>query len=178
MIDPILIYASAASLAGILLLGSMEKLRSFSLFRGVVSDYALLPGSLVTPFATAFLTAEAAAGILLLIPATRSMGALLAGLLMLAGTLGISINLLRGRREIDCGCGGFTKKSGGLTWWLVARNGVLLGLAIPALLASHSLTRTLAWIDGLTFLGATLAVLGLYFSLNQLIDSHTKLQKL
>lgn len=178
MIDPILIHVSAASLAGIFLLGSLEKLRNFIGFQGVVSDYALLPMGLIVPFAAVFVTAEIAAGILLLIPATRPMGAVVAELLLLTGTLGMAINLLRGRRDIDCGCGGYTDKPGGLTWWLVARNGLLLGLALPALLANQAVARMLAWTDGLTFVGATLAVLGLYFSLNQLIDSHTKLQKL
>ena len=40
----------------------------------------------------------------------------------------ISINLFRGRRHIDCGCGGDGTAIG---WGLVVRNVVLAGLALP-----------------------------------------------
>ena len=38
--------------------------------------------------------------------------------------------------------------------------------------------RELVWVDGLTFFGATLALLGLYYAANQLIESHLKFQKM
>jgi len=177
MIDPLLVYAAAATLAGILLAGVLGKLASFIAFENAVAGYALLPGMLVRPFAVLFIAAETLAAALLLVPATRESGAALAMLLLLAATVAIITNLLRGRRDIDCGCGGLAQRSGGLTWWLVLRNSLLLALAVPALLASQASTRSLGWIDGISFFGTTLATLGLYFCLNQLIEAHERFQK-
>jgi len=177
MIDPLLVYAAAATLAGILLAGSLGKLTGFTDFENAVAGYALLPGMLVRPFALLFAAAEVLAAVLLLTPAARESGAALAMLLLLAATVGIIANLLRGRRDIDCGCGGFSQRSSGLSWWLVLRNSLLLALAVPALLAGHAGTRSLGWIDGISFFGATLAALGLYFCLNQLIAAHERFQK-
>ncbi len=177
MIDPILIYTAAATLAGILLSGALGKLANFSLFEQATAGYALLPATLVRPFAAVFLAAELGSGLLLLIPATRAAGAALAMAVLLLACAGIAANLLRGRRDIDCGCGGFAEKGGGLSWWLILRNSLLLVLAAPALLAQHASARSLGWVDALTFFGTTLAALGLYFCLNQLIDSHQRFQK-
>ncbi|MDS1139544.1 MauE/DoxX family redox-associated membrane protein [Pusillimonas sp. SM2304] len=176
--DPILIYAATASLAVILLLGALQKLRHFLLFESAVSGYALLPPGGVRLFSVLFLGAELLAGLMLLVPSARMAGAVLALAVLLCATSGIVINLLRGHRDIDCGCGGFSQKAGGLSGWLVVRNMVLAGLSAPVLLAMHSSGRPLSLMDGLTFVGATLAVLGLYFTFNLLIDTHTRFQEI
>ncbi|TEA76947.1 methylamine utilization protein MauE [Allopusillimonas ginsengisoli] len=175
--DPILIYAGSAALAGILLSGAIGKLASFARFENATAGYALLPANWVRPFAALFIAAELCSGMMLLVPTTRAGGAALAMAVLLLASAGIVANLLRGRRDIDCGCGGFTEKTGGLSWWLVLRNSLLLALAVPALLAHYASARSLSWVDALTFFGTTLAVLGLYFCLNQLIDSHQRIQK-
>lgn len=48
--------------------------------------------------------------------------------LLLLYAVAIAINLLRGRYDIDCGCGG---ESTPISWGLVVRNIVLAGLALP-----------------------------------------------
>jgi len=175
--DPILLYVAAASVSGILLLGALEKLRNLAHFEGAVAAYALLPSKAVPAFAFIFPAAEITAGVLLLLPAGRNAGAALGVALLIAATAGVAINLLRGRRDIDCGCGGFSDQGAGLSWWLVARNGFLVTMALSLFLGQADVSRVLGWVDGLTFFGATLAVLGLYFSFNQLIDSHNRFQK-
>jgi len=177
MIDPVIIYAAAAAMAGVLIAGGLEKAARFTLFENAVAGYALLPAALARPFALGFIAAELLGGGLLLAPATRVAGALLALLVLLIATAGVVANLLRGRRDIDCGCGGLAERSGGLSWWLLLRNGLLAVLCVPALLARHAAPRSLEWVDALTFFGAALAVLGLYACLNQLIDSHGRFQK-
>lgn len=177
MVDPILLYAAAASLSGILLLGALDKLRDIARFEAAVGAYALLPGSLVGGFSWLFAFAELGAGIMLLFPFSRGLGSTLGLVVLLAATAGIAVNLLRGRRDIDCGCGGLGGQDSGLSWWLVTRNAMLIALLGVVFLAFDTAPRALNWIDGLTFFGATLAVLGLYFSFNQLIDSHNRFQK-
>ena len=79
---------------------------------------------------------------------------------------------------MDCGCSGLGESSGGLSWWLVARNALLAALAVASGDWAINSARELVWVDGLTFFGATLALLGLYYAANQLIESHLKFQKM
>jgi hypothetical protein len=81
----------------------------------------------------------------------------------------LAVNLLRGRRQIDCGCG-LSGAAGGeqpLSWWLVARNVVLALLAVIAGLPQSG--RELGFFDALTLAAATLAAVLLYAGSSQLI---------
>lgn len=177
--DPLLLYMVAAGLAIILLIGALDKLRNFSMFEGAVLAYRLIPEALSQLFAALFVAAELAAALMLLVPQTRWLGAALGLGVMAVATAGVVINLLRGHTDVACGCGNLKDQSAGLSWWLVVRNGVLMALLASALwpVTAYS-ARALGWIDGFTFFGACLAFIGLYFVVNQLIDSHLKLQKL
>ncbi len=172
--DPTVVLASAIALAAILLLGALDKLRDLTRYSGQVAAYGLLPPALVNGFARLFVLVELAAGALLLLPAAaRVVGAWLAlGLLTLV-TLALLLNLLRGHTDIDCGCGGPAHARVGLSWWLIGRNALLLACCVPALLPGQS-SRALQWIDAPALLGATLAIIGLYFTANHLIASHTQ----
>ena len=100
---------------------------------------------------------------LLLWPASRSLGAVLALCVLLVATSGIVMNLLRGRRDVDCGCSGLGESSGGLSWWLVARNALLAALAAPWLMRIFTrdpviiaAAQTLLWLSVLLEIGRVL----------------------
>lgn len=93
-------------LAIIFLIGAGQKLRDVAMFAAAIEQYRLLPQSLSVAAAWSLVTAELAAAVLLLPLSTRSGGALLAALVLGVVTLAVVVNLLRGRRAIDCGCGG------------------------------------------------------------------------
>ncbi len=177
MADPIIVYAALAALTGILWLGALDKLRNFAAFEGAVAGYRLLPAILHRPFAAAFIGAELATGAMLLTPDWRMAGAMLTLAILAVATLGVAINLLRGNTDIDCGCGGLVHASSGLSWWVVARNGLPALLAVMVLASAGRASRELVWFDGVTFFGAALALLGLYLVSNQLIESHLRIQK-
>ena len=101
-----------------------------------MKSYELVPERLVQAFALAFLVAEALAGVLLAPTATRGIGIVLAMLVILAATTAVVVNLGRGRRVLDCGCGGISGRQP-ISWWLVARNAMLIVvlLAAPALVS-------------------------------------------
>lgn len=176
--DPVLVYAGVACLAVLMSLGALDKLRHFSLFEAAVGGYRLLPEALLRSFSLTFVAGEVLAAPLLLWPATRQAGAVLALFVLLVATAGIVLNLLRGRRDVDCGCSGLGESSAGLSWWLVGRNALLAGLALVSGGWAVQSARELAWVDGLTFFGTTLALLGLYHAANQLIESHLKFQNM
>lgn len=177
--DPLFVYMAAASLAILLLIGAIDKLRHLDLFEGAVLAYRLLPANLSKPFAVLYVVAELGAAVLLLIPQVRIYGALLAVLVIAVATAGVALNLLRGHTDVACGCGNLEQQSAGLSWWLVVRNAVLLSVVALFFIPQHLLIeRQLGWVDGVTFFGSTLAMLGLYFAANQLIESHIKFQNL
>jgi hypothetical protein len=91
-------------------------------------------------------------------------------LLAYAGVM--TINLMRGRRFIDCGCGGATQP---LSIGLVLRNVVLAVAAITALVPAP--TRPLGWLDVVS-MGAGVLVLGtLYAATNQLLAARARLEE-
>jgi hypothetical protein len=154
MNDPVLLYAASAALACVLLLGALEKLKDVAGFAAAVSGYRILPA-----------------------------GWELALLVLAAATLALAFNLLRGHRDIDCGCGGPAsagpgRRGGGLSWWLVLRNAVLALWTAPALLAAAEGSRGLQWADAAAVFGLAMSAVGLYFTVNHLLASHLKLRNL
>jgi hypothetical protein len=84
---------------------AIHKLRHPASFRSALADYQLLPGATVTPASRAIPWLELCAAAALLIPAATPLAAFLGVALLLIYALAIGVNLIRGRREIDCGCG-------------------------------------------------------------------------
>jgi hypothetical protein len=150
VIDPAL--ALVVRLAGALLLGgaAWHKLRDRESFRAALADYRLLPARLV-PAAAALVTATELAlalGLLATPRAAFGAAALLAGY-----ALAIGVNLLRGRRHIDCGCGGAAQP---LSAWLVGRN-LVLAAAFAAGAGAPS-ARTLGMLDAFSVAGSLAAL--------------------
>lgn len=183
MNDPVLFYGASAALACVLLLGALEKLKDLASFTSAVVAYDLLPARLAGVFARSYAMAELAAGALLLIPGRQPMGAALALGVLVVATLALACNLARGHRDIDCGCNGPLGRvpgaaHGGLSWWLVMRNGALALWAWPALASLSGQARALQWTDAAAVFGLAMTAVGLYFIANHLLASHLKLRNL
>jgi hypothetical protein len=108
-----------------------HKVSDFTEFQGFVADYRLLPERLVVPASALLVALESAAVVLMLVPATRTAGLLLAASLLLAYASAILINLQRGHRQVECGCGGAPQLLSGS---LVVRNAVLTLFALSPVL--------------------------------------------
>ncbi len=177
-VDPVLSHAMGAALAVVLLSGAWQKLKEQEVFAATLENYRLLPAAMVGGMARLLPLAEALAGSLLLFQTTRLPAALLAFALLILVTSAVAINLLRGYSEIECGCGGFGGGIGdqSISWGLVARNLVLIA-AIPWI-AAESTPRGLVWMDYLTVACATLALLGLYAVVSQLLATQPRLSAL
>jgi uncharacterized membrane protein len=116
-------------LAAMFLAAGVSKLRALETFEGVVYNFRLLPEILVRPVAYTLPFVELAVAIALLMPMSRSYGAWAAAALLGVFTVAVAINLLRGRREIDCGCFNSELKQN-LSGGLVLRNLALMTLAL------------------------------------------------
>lgn len=163
-LDPILDWTIRGALAAILVLAAQHKLRDRGTFEGQLGAYELLPESLVHAGSRAAPLIELAAALFLL---ARSEHAAFAGtaLFLLYG-IAIAVNLARGRREIDCGCGGPDGVQA-LHWALVARNLVLaLGAAAIALPVAGRATGAFDYAIAAL---AALTIFALYLGFNHLI---------
>ncbi|MDY0745223.1 MauE/DoxX family redox-associated membrane protein [Paucibacter sp. R3-3] len=172
--DPVLGHSAAASLAAVLLIGAQAKLREQEIFRGAIDAYRLVPPAAVAPLALLLPLVEAAAGGLLLVTSTRVLGAVLAIALLLLVTGAVAINLRRGRDRIDCGCGGEIHTP--LSLGLVARNAVLMGLALVA--AASPTLRATNGLDLFAIAASTLFLLGLYSVATTLLSHQPRLNDL
>jgi hypothetical protein len=117
----------------VFLTAAYGKLQHWNAFLGVIANYRLLPEALVAPVAVMLPPVEAVIGAMLLLDVPFWPEVLAAGLLMLFA-LAMGINILRGRRHIDCGCFQSALKQT-LSWTLVLRNialSLLLGAALLA----------------------------------------------
>lgn len=147
--------------AVILLAAGVTKLGNRREFVGVVRNYRLLPESMVGIVGGLLPALETIVAVGLLFGVLTSWLAPTAfGLFTLFGSA-VAINLLRGRRDISCGCFG-PQQSQRLTWGLVIRNVVLAGFAgviwvIPTVADGVNLYPSAETIATMLVAGATLA---------------------
>lgn len=126
--------AAAWGVAGVFAAAVVHKLGNRLEFRGVLEQYRILPAPLAPLAVLAVILLEGAACLALAVPPWRGLGAGLAGGLLLAYSAAIGLNLhVRGRTELDCGCGGAPIP---LSGWLLLRNALLLALVPLAALPS------------------------------------------
>lgn len=152
MVDPIISLAAALVLAWILAAAGVHKFRDRARFGASLQAYDLLPAVLVPVAVTVLPVLELLVAAALLVPATRIPAGIAAALLIGTYTLAIGINLARGRRTIDCGCGDPAQRQP-LSEWLLLRNGALIGLAL--LLIGPDAGRSMGWLDcSIAFLAA------------------------
>lgn len=114
--------------AVVLLAAGVTKLGKRQEFVGVVRNYRLLPDAAVGFVAGLLPTIETAVAVGLLFGVLTSWLAATALCLFILFGSAVAINLLRGRRNISCGCFG-PQHSQRLSWGLVIRNIVLACIA-------------------------------------------------
>jgi hypothetical protein len=111
-------------------------------------------------------TAEGVLAAALFVPALRVAASLgVASVLLLYG-FAIAVNLARGRRDIDCGCGGPAGRQT-LSEALVLRNALLAAAALASALPLAP--RALGWLDALTATAAVASTALLYAAASQLL---------
>ncbi|MBI3786105.1 MAG: methylamine utilization protein MauE [Deltaproteobacteria bacterium] len=167
--DPVLHILLRSFLALLLARAAWHKLHDLAAFRDALDAYRMLPAPLVRFAAVTLPLTEAGIAVSLCL---SNRAALAAVALLAVYTAGIAINLARGRREIDCGCG-VADRHQSLSSGLVARNIVLIAAASTVLVPAA--LRPLTWIDAIT-VGAGTAVLALLYSAaDNLLANSTRL---
>ncbi|WP_322895082.1 MULTISPECIES: MauE/DoxX family redox-associated membrane protein [unclassified Yoonia] len=98
--------AGTALIVVILLQAFWHKTSAFWEVVGFARDYDLIPESWTAPAVRFLATVEALSILFLLLPLSRSFGALLAGVLFAGYGLAMFAALRAGKTSIHCGCGG------------------------------------------------------------------------
>jgi len=169
MLDTLVHMIVATGLGFLLLLASMHKFSHLSVFEAVLTDYQLVPGSLVPTVARLVPGLELALGFAWLVSYQRTIVAIASAGLLVVYAAAIAINLRRGRVHIGCGCGfgGSTEDEQPLSSGLVIRNLVLVIAALSAIIPANE--RALGVVDYLTLVTALLTLILIFVASNQLI---------
>ena len=165
MLDPAFGYLIILGIALLLAVAGGQKIKSIAAFTQVFAAYRVLPESLARRTAWLIPCIELAAAAGLLWDSSRRLALMAAMALLAAYASAVALNLVRGRRELDCGCGAPGRRRS-IAAWMVWRNAVLmLLLAIAALPWS---ARVLDAADLLTFAGGLTASVLLYLAVDRL----------
>ena len=141
------------------------KVRHFDEWVGIVANYRLSPDLFARPLAGLVITLEAFVVLLFGSGLAPRVGGVLAICLLCVFAIAMTINLLRGRTEIDCGCfqSGLRRR---LSVALVVRNLLLVLVLSLSLGATSQSLSFLQWLDGI---GAGIVTFLLYQALGQIL---------
>jgi uncharacterized membrane protein YphA (DoxX/SURF4 family) len=108
----------------------ISKVKHFEESIVTIEEYKIIPKFLIKPFAFINITLEILLGLHLYMGLFQEVASFLAILLLTVYITAIMINLIKGRVNISCGCGGILG-SKGISWWLVLRNVSFIVVLIP-----------------------------------------------
>ena len=159
-------------LAAIFAVALRHKIVAWPRFKASFAAYRIVPEALVSMVAGLLVVAESVTLVALLW--LQPLGLLLAGGLLAIYAAAIGINIGRGRRHIDCGCG---DEPTPVSLILVGRNAVLIGLALTAYTLQPALQELSLWAAVVAFVAALVAF-GIYLAMEQLIANRGRHQRL
>ena len=165
-LDPALHITLRAALALLFVWAACHKLRDREAFRTTLANYALVPQRWLRSVSMLLIGLELSVAAGLCIPAVTAAAAYAAAGLLAFYTGAIGINLIRGRRNIDCGCAGPLRRQP-ISAALVLRNAVLAGAALACALPVSS--RALTWVDGFTLVASATTLVLLYAAVDGLL---------
>jgi uncharacterized membrane protein YphA (DoxX/SURF4 family) len=174
MVDPVIALGLVLLLGWVLLDAGLGKLRAPALTAAHIDDYRLLPEAAGAWLARPLAVLEISLAVLLLVPFSRVSALVLAAILLAGYGLAITVNLLRGRRDIDCGCAG-PGQSQRLSVALPVRNLLLVAAALVAALSPGLPSHWSGWLFAL-FCGTVAALL--YASVSGLLANQQQLERL
>ena len=171
-IDPAIVGLIAACTALLFAGAAIHKLRDLRRFDEIFAAYGVLPlaARLRLSRAVPFLEALVAAG--LLPDVTRIAAACVGIVLLLAYAGAITVNLLRGRRELACGCGGPDERRP-IAPWMVWRNLLFAAMLLAVMLPWSP--RPLGVTDMVTIGCGTAACALIYLCLDRLLGRSGRL---
>lgn len=165
-------WVISAFVSTLLIASAWHKWQDLPLFRSHLEAYGLLPAAAAEGATYALPVAELLAAVLMLLPVAGVCGHALAMGLLLLYAAAMAINVLRGRTDLACGCGGPALRVG---WGLVARNLVLSALLAGAAWHTGRIADTASWV---TAMGAGVLLWVLYALIEKVMGYLAKAKQL
>jgi hypothetical protein len=170
MLDPAFGYVIVLGIALLFAGAAAQKLRSPAHFAEIFAGYRLLPETAARRLAWLIPCIElglaASLTLSLAWEPSRRLAVVCAGAVLIAYASGLGVNLLRGRLDLDCGCGAARDRRA-ISAWMVWRNLLLAAaLGIAALPWSP---RACGWTDLLTVAAGLISCAILYTAVDRLL---------
>jgi Methylamine utilisation protein MauE len=166
MLDPAFGYLITVGIALLFASAGVQKLRSLAHFTEIFAAYRVLPDAWARRLAWLIPFLELGVAVTLLWQPSRRAAVISADVLLIAYASGLGVNLLRGRRDLDCGCGS-PRDRRAIAAWMIWRN-VFLAAALGAA-AVPWLPRPFGSTDFLTVIGGLAAGVTLYAAVDRLL---------
>jgi Methylamine utilisation protein MauE len=166
LLDPAFGYLIVLAISLLFLIAGSHKLRNLALFTEVFVAYCVLPESWARRAALLVPWIELAIAVTLPPYPSRRWAVPAAAGVLIAYASGIAVNLARGRRDLDCGCGPVGNRRL-IAAWMVWRNLLfVLSLGVAALPWA---SRRFDGSDVLTVAGGLAVLVALYAAIDQLL---------
>lgn len=166
MIDPALGYLVILDMTALLGWSALQKLGARREFFEILTAYRVLGERWVPAAVSVLPAAELLIALALLIPVSRRAACVAAAGLLLIYGCAIAVNLARGRRDLDCGCG-LASGRRTIAGWMLIRNATMACAAVTV--ALPWVPRTLALLDITTIVAGASAAALLYASIDALL---------
>jgi Methylamine utilisation protein MauE len=173
MVDPVAGYLIVWSIALMFASASFHKLRDMRAFAESVAGYRLFPAIGARAAALSTVLIEVAVVAMSLWPASRRMANLLGVCLLAAYAMAMALNLARGRKGLNCGCGAADEHHP-IALWMVVRNLLLIGALGVAMLPWS--VRAMTGTDLLTIAGGVTVAAGFYLIADRLFGENAALR--
>ena len=173
--DPAASWTISIALAVVFGASAAIKFADFGEFRAAVENYRIVPESLAALVAVLVPVAEITGAVGILVPRSHDAAAAILLFLLAVFTVAIVVNLMRGRLHVDCGCFGPALRQP-LSWWLPARNAILMALAALAIAPTDG--RPMTPLDVATIFFGAATVVVLYLAANYLLANLPRLRAL
>ncbi|WP_410503366.1 MauE/DoxX family redox-associated membrane protein [Exiguobacterium acetylicum] len=121
------------------LTSAISKMRTFDQHKKIIHSYDILPSKTVHYFAYIDVAFELFLAAMLLSILNLPIVSILSIALLLLYTIAISINLIRGKVDLDCGCGGIVGENK-ISWKLVIRNMFISLILVFLYVSSNNFT--------------------------------------
>jgi hypothetical protein len=166
LLDPAFGSLIIIGVALLLTVAGIHKLRSLGTFAEIFAAYRVLPESAARRLAWLIPCIELSVAAALLWEPGRPWAIVAAMGLLIAYASGLCLNLVRGRRDLDCGCGTAGDRRS-IAAWMVWRNlWLVLALGVAA---APTIARPWNGFDLLTLIGGLTAGATLYVAVDRLL---------
>lgn len=173
-IDPVLGTSVSGSFAPLFAVAGGHKFAVRGKFAETLTSYRVLPARAISAAALLVPTLECVIAASLLIPRIRSAGSLAGAALLAIYAAAMGLNLLRGRRDLECGCLG--PRGGGVISPALIRRDSLMAIALAAIGLLRWSDRSLGWLDAGTVVAAVCALALLHTAAMGLLELETRRQ--